>query len=120
MRQTSAKVTFNDHGLTQRLIDIRTVGLPPLLRGPAPQGLRCRGFPYDQSETECILSKLWKYDGAGRVMIAPKRAIYETDKITCCATKTVRGRLPDRRWRDERRVIWDGRFANLSLRKSDY
>ena len=92
----------------------------PLFRGPTPQGLRCRGFPYDHSETEFILNKLWKDDDKGRLITASSRSISETDKIIGCPTTTVRKRLPDRRWSEERRPIWDGRFPNLRMPKGDY
>ena len=51
-------VTFNDPVLTERLRNIHTTGDVPLFRGPTPHGLRCRGFPYDPSETEYILEKM--------------------------------------------------------------
>ena len=78
---TASKVTFDNPELTQRLSDIHTVGEIPLFRGPTPRGLRCRGFPYDQSETEYISGKLWKGSGAGRLIIASTRTITGTDKI---------------------------------------
>ena len=40
--------------------------------------------------------------------------------MICRPTATVKKRLPDRRWGEERRVIWDGRFANLPMPKTDY
>ena len=120
LRRTASKATFNGPELTQRLIDIHTFGPIPLFRGPTPQGLRCRGFPYGQSATEYILSKLWKDSGAGRLMMASARTISETDKIIWRPTTTLRKSLPDRRWPDERRAIWDGGRANLFMRKSGY
>ena len=54
LRRAASKVTFNDPELARRLIDIHTVGAIPLFRGPNHQGLRRRGFPYGQSETEYI------------------------------------------------------------------
>ena len=102
------------------MIDIHTVGDIPLFRGPTPQGIRCRGFPYGHSETEFISKKLWKDDDKGRLITASPRVISETDKIICRPTATVRKRLPDRRWSEERRPIWEGRFPNLLMPKSDY
>ena len=116
----ASKVTFNRPELSQRLIDIHTVGAIPLFRAPTPQGLRCRGLPYGNSETEFILNKLWKDDGKGGLIIASSLVISETDKIICCPTTTVRERLPDRRWSEERRSIWGGRFPNLPMPRSDY
>ena len=66
------------------------------------------------------MGKLWKNSGAGRLIIAPTRAITENDKTICCPTTTVRTRLPDRRWPDGSRHIWNGRFPNLPTRKSYY
>ena len=117
---TASEVTFDNLELSQRLVDIHTVGAIPLFRVPTTQGLRCRGFPYDHSETEFILSRFWKNDGKGRLITASARAILETDKIICFPTTTVRKRLPDRRWSEERRPIWDGRLPNLFIRKDDY
>ena len=102
---TASKVTFDNEELSQRLVDIHTTGAIPFFRGPTPKGLRCRGFPYDHSETEYILSKLWKDAGHGRLIIVSSRSIYDTDKIICCPATTVRKRLPDRQWSEERRVI---------------
>lgn len=113
----ASKVAFDNPELTQRLIGIRTIGAISLFRGPTPQGLRRRGFPYDQSETEYILGKLRKDSGDGRLIIDSTRTITGTGKIICFPTTTVRGGFPDRRWPEERRPIRDGRFPKSSHAK---
>ena len=113
-------VTFNDPVLTDRLRQIHTTGAVPVFRGPTPQGLRCRGFPYDPSETDYILKKMWKDAQCGRLLFVSTRTISDEEPLICCPTTTVKKRLPDRRWAEERRIIWDGRFANLFMPKTDY
>ena len=54
------------------------------------------------------------------VVVFSTRAISDYDSIIWFPTTTARSRLPDRRWAEDRIVIWDGRLGDLLLHKSDY
>ena len=72
------------------------------------------------SETEYILEKMRKDAQRGRLLFVSTRVIPDEEPLICCPTATVKKRLPDRRWGEERRIIWDGRFGNLPTPKTDY
>ena len=44
---------------------------------------------------------------------APRESMMSPPPIICRPAATVRKRLPDIRWEDGRRVIWDGKFSNF-------
>ena len=118
--ESADRVTINDTVLIERLEVTQTIGAIPVSRRPTPKGPRCRGFPYDSTEAEYIPQKMRKDAARGRLIFSPARTTPDSAPIVCCPTATVRKRLPDRRCGEERRVIWDGRFANLIMPKSDY
>ena len=58
LRQSADRVTFNGPVMSGRLENVHTTGALHVYRGPSPRGPRCRGFPYDPTETEYIPQKM--------------------------------------------------------------
>lgn len=99
---TAHVLTFNDPVLARRLFDTHSISEIPLYLGPTPYVLRCRGPPYELTETIYAISKLRKDASFERLPYATANAIVEEGPLIWRPTTSVRKRLPDRRWGEER------------------
>ena len=120
LARNSREVLSGEPVLGEEIARLHELGALPNYGGPSPGAIRATGYPYGESETLLMASKLWGDVRKGRVLAVRADAIHADTPMIPTPSATVAKTLPDRTISTDVRNISDLRLASMFGAESDY